>query len=138
MLHYLLTILKGVSREQYKFIFFGFHGLYKKRKKKVKSVVLGSGPRARSRAFRIVLPPPVKQVNDAVEVEVNKEVNDVTPKVSTAERLKLMRTNTPCSMDAYLKLRKREKMQAALKTMQSQFPTENLQQPVDGYATRPT
>nr|XP_017228464.1 PREDICTED: uncharacterized protein LOC108203795 [Daucus carota subsp. sativus] len=103
-----------------------------KRKKKAGKSVLGSGPRTRSRASRIVLPPPVKQVNDAVEVEVNKEVeaNDDTPKVSTVERLKLMRTNAPGSMAAYLQLREQEKMQAALETtQQSQSLTENLQQP---------
>ncbi|KAL6586283.1 hypothetical protein OROMI_001271 [Orobanche minor] len=65
----------------------------KRRKKKSKGVVLGSGPRTRLRASRITLPPTVKQVNEAGEVEIGQvvEANDDTPKVSTAERLKLIR-----------------------------------------------
>ncbi|KAL6575502.1 hypothetical protein OROHE_000879 [Orobanche hederae] len=55
------------------------------RKKKSKGVVLGSGPRTRSRALRITFPPTVKQVNKAGEVEVGQvvEASDDTPKVST-------------------------------------------------------
>ncbi|KAL6530980.1 hypothetical protein OROHE_014462 [Orobanche hederae] len=102
-----------------------------KRKKKSNGAVLGSGPRTRSRASRITLPPTVKQVNKAGEVEVGQavEANDDTPKVSTAERLKLIRKNAPGSMAAYLDLCGREN--AATETMQSQSQTDNLQTPIE-------
>ncbi|KAL6547405.1 hypothetical protein OROMI_023126 [Orobanche minor] len=98
-----------------------------KRKKKSKGAVLGSGPRTHSRASRITLPPTVKQVNEAGEVEVGQvvEANDDTPKVSTANTLKLIRKNPPGSIAANLELREREK--AAMETLQSQSQTDNLQ-----------
>ncbi|KAL6581960.1 hypothetical protein OROMI_005974 [Orobanche minor] len=102
-----------------------------KRKKKTKGVVLGSGPRTRSRASRIAVPSSVKEVNKPVEVDKDGEANDDAPKVSTIERLRSMRKNAPGSMAAYLELREREKMQVAMETMESQSQADNLQTEAD-------
>ncbi|KAL6518137.1 hypothetical protein OROMI_033838 [Orobanche minor] len=102
-----------------------------KRKEKTKGVVLGSGPRTRSRASRIAVPSSVKEVNKPVEVDKDGEANDDAPKVSTIERLRSMRKNAPGSMAAYLELREREKMQVAMETMESQSQADNLQTEAD-------
>ncbi|XP_063948189.1 uncharacterized protein LOC135152261 [Daucus carota subsp. sativus] len=92
-----------------------------KAKKKAKRVVVQTdGPRTRSRASK--MPKPCDKEVKRVGVQTDHQGNDESNNVPTVEKLKLLKSSAPGSMEKYLELREQEK-QAAI--MQSQSQPEN-------------
>ncbi|XP_063942346.1 uncharacterized protein LOC135150128 [Daucus carota subsp. sativus] len=92
-----------------------------KAKKKAKKVVVQTdGPRTRSRASK--MPKPCDKEVKRVEVQTDHQGNDESNNVPTVEKLKLLKSSAPGSMEKYLELREQEKQAAIL---QSQSQPEN-------------